>query len=165
GEIMIFGAPDTGVVDALRAISPQKEKPAMPETTTQETGADARQQMNEQALTAAREQAVQSERERVSEIQALSATAVKAGIDATVISEFIAKGISADAARKEVLNRIADAGGRGVPSGPGQKGPEFNPPSEHVTFDRDALTTRLACMQAAMLLRADAHYFLARRQD
>jgi hypothetical protein len=32
GEIAVFGTPDSGVMDALRAISPQKEKPAMPET-------------------------------------------------------------------------------------------------------------------------------------
>ena len=52
----------------------------MPETTTQETGADARA-VNEQALAAAREEAVQAERQRVSEIQSLSATAIKYGID------------------------------------------------------------------------------------
>ena len=80
GEVTIFGTPDSGVIDALRAISPQKEKPAMPETTTQETGADARA-VNEQALAAAREEAVQAERQRVSEIQALGATAIKYGID------------------------------------------------------------------------------------
>jgi hypothetical protein len=57
GEIAVFGTPDSGVMDAIRAISPQKEKPAMPETT-QATGADARV-VNEQALAAAREEAVQ----------------------------------------------------------------------------------------------------------
>ena len=164
GEVTILGAPDSGVIDALRAISPPKEKPAMPETNTQETGADARE-VNEQALTAAREEAVQAERQRVSEIQSLSATATKHGIDATVISEFIAKGVSVDQARKDLFNRLADLGGRGVPPGPGEKGPEFNPPSERPTFGRDAVETRLACMQAAMLLRADGRFFLGRRQD
>jgi hypothetical protein len=57
GEVTIFGTPDPGVIDVLRAISPSKEKPVMPETTTQETGVDARV-TNEQALAAAREEAV-----------------------------------------------------------------------------------------------------------
>jgi hypothetical protein len=164
GEMIIVGTPEPGVIDALRAISPQKEKPAMPETTTQETGVDARP-VNEQALAAAREQAVQAERQRVSEIQSLSATATKHGIDGSVISAFLAKGVSADQARKELFDRLADLGGRTVPPGPGQKGQEFNPPSEQVTFGRDALETRLSCMQAAMLLRADARFFLGRHQD
>src|SRR5208283_1008985 len=94
GEVTIFGTPDSGVIDALRAISPRKEKPAMPETTTQETGAEARV-IDEQALATAREQAVQAERQRVSEIQVLSAIN---GVDGTVISEFIAKGVPADQA-------------------------------------------------------------------
>src|ERR1017187_2078817 len=72
GEVTIFGTPDSGVIDALRAISPQKEKPAI-EPTTQDTGADARA-VNEQALAAAREEAVQAERDRVSEIQSLGVT-------------------------------------------------------------------------------------------
>src|SRR5579883_2219885 len=66
GEVTIFGTPEPGVIDALRAISPHKENPAMPETT-QGAGADARR-VNEQALTAAREEAVRAERQRVNEI-------------------------------------------------------------------------------------------------
>src|SRR5579883_2384391 len=97
GEVTIFGTPDSGVIDALRAISPQKEKPAM-EPTTQDTGADARA-VNEQALAAAREEAVQAERQRVSEIQSLGVTAIRYGVDDTVISEFIAKGVPVDQAR------------------------------------------------------------------
>jgi hypothetical protein len=106
GEVTIFGTPDSGVIDALRAISPTKEKPAMPETTTQDTGADARV-VNEQALAAAREEAVQAERQRVSEIQALGAIT---GVDGAVISEFVAKGVSADQARKQITDRLAKKG-------------------------------------------------------
>ena len=46
--------------------SPQKEKPAMAESTTQTAGAEAR--VNEQALVAARGEAVKLERERIVEI-------------------------------------------------------------------------------------------------
>jgi len=162
GEVTIFGTPEPGVIDALRAISPPKEKPAMPEPTTQETGADARV-VDEQALAAAREQAVQAERQRVGEIQALSATAVKHGVDATVISEFIAKGVSVDQARKELFDRFADLGDRGLPPGPGEKGPKIQ------IFEQipqgDAAEKRLACMQMALLLRADSRFFLTRRRD
>jgi hypothetical protein len=163
GEITIFGTPDSGVIDALRAISPRKEKPAMPETTTQETGADARV-VNEQALAAAREQAVQAERKRVSEIQALSATAIKHGIDATVISEFIAKGVSIDQARKELFDRLADLGDRGMPPQPGRPGPKVQITSTGPGMT-DHVEKRLACMEMALLLRADSRFFLGRRQD
>jgi len=135
----------------------------MPETTKQETGADARV-VNEQALDAAREEAVQAERQRVSEIQALSAVAVQRGIDATLISEFIAKGVSADQARKELLAKLADLGERGMPSAPGQEGPKVRMHPE-VSVTRDGLEQHLACMQMALLLRADGRFFLTRRRD
>ena len=165
GEVTIFGTPDSGVIDALRAISPQKEKPAMRTTTTQETGADART-VNEQALAAAREEAVQAERERVSEIQALGATAIKYGIDETVISEFIAKGVSVDQARKELFAHLATKGQQGVPPRAGADGPAFPIRGEGGTsVTRDGMEQRLACMQMALLLRADGRFFLARRRD
>ena len=159
GEVTIFGTPDPGVVDALRAISPSKEKPAMPETTTQETGADARV-VNEQALAAAREEAVQAERQRVSEIQVLSIVANQNGIDATVVSEFIAKGVSADQARKDITDRIAKKGKQNL------NGDDFEI-REHggASVTRDGLEQRLACMQMALLLRADGRFFLTRRRD
>ena len=61
--------------------------------------------MNEQALAAARDEAVSAERLRVSEIQSLGATVGKYGIDGIVISDFIAKGVSVDQARKELFAR------------------------------------------------------------
>jgi hypothetical protein len=129
----------------------------MPETTTQETGADARV-ANEQALAAAREAAVQAERLRVSEIQSLGATATKYGIDGAVISEFIAKGVSVDLARKELFDRLEQ---RGKQDATGQP---FVPIGE-VSITRDGGENRLACMQMALLLRADGRFFLARRRD
>jgi len=166
GEVMISGMPENpGVIDALRAISPQKEKPAMEQTTTQDTGADART-VNEQALAAAREQAVQAERERVSEIQSLGATAIKYGIDETVISEFIAKGVPVDQARKELFAHLAKKGQQGVPSRVGAVGPDFPIRGEGgASVTRDGTEQRLACMQMALLLRADGRFFLARRRD
>ncbi|MGO9892822.1 MAG: hypothetical protein ACLPX8_01225 [Bryobacteraceae bacterium] len=156
GEVTIFGTPDSGVIDALRAISPTKEKPAMPETTTQDTGADARV-VNEQALAAAREEAVQAERQRVSEIQALGAIT---GVDGAVISEFVAKGVSADQARKQITDRLAKKGTENL------HGDEFiTRPQGGASVTRDGMEQSLARMQMALLLRADGRFFLARRHD
>jgi hypothetical protein len=148
GEIAVFSTPDSGVLDALRAISPRKEKPAMPETA-QEAGADARV-VNEQALAAAREEAVQAERKRVADIEALGTIQ---GVDKTLISEFVTKGVSADVAGKEILNKLAKKGTEtpitslGAPTS-GRGG--------------DALEKRLSCMQMSLLLRADSRFFLNR---
>ena len=95
--------------DSRRATSPQKEKPAM-EHPTQDAGAEAR--TNEQALAAARETAVQAERERVGEIESLRATATKYSIDGAVIGQFIARGTPADQARKELFAQLAEKGER-----------------------------------------------------
>ncbi len=131
----------------------------MPETTKQETGADARV-VNEQALTAAREEAVQAERQRVSEIQVLSVVANHAGIDGSVISEFITKGVSADQARKDITDRIAKKGKQNL------NGDEFEIRGEGgASVTRDGLEQSLARMQMALLLRADNRFFLARRHD
>ena len=117
----------------------------MPETTTQETGADARA-VNEQALAAAREEAVQAERQRVSEIQSLSAVATKYGIDGAVISEFIAKGVSVDQARKELFDRLAEEGRAGHASSSGAKAPEFRFATERpVTRDGAGDSASPAC--------------------
>ncbi len=137
----------------------------MEQTTTQDTGADART-VNEQALAAAREEAVQAERERVSEIQTLGATAIKYGIDETVISEFIAKGVPVDQARKELFAHLATKGQQGVPPRAGADGPAFPIRGEGgASVTRDGMEQRLACMQMALLLRADGRFFLARRRD
>jgi hypothetical protein len=166
GEVTISGMPENpGVIDALRAISPQKEKPAMEQTTTQDTGADART-VNEQALAAAREEAVQAERERISEIQSLGATAIKYGIEETVTAEFIAKGVPVDQARKELFAHLAKKGQQGVPPRVGAEGPDFPIRAEGgASVTRDGMEQRLACMQMALLLRADGRFFLARRRD
>ena len=151
GEIAIFGAPDKGVIEAIRAIGPRKEKPAMPETTQQQgtAGVDARV-VNEQALAAAREEAVQAERKRVSDIEALGTIQ---GVDKALISEFIAKGVSVEAAGKEILNRLAKKGAE----------PPI-PPLGAPTIGRggDAVEKRLGCMQMSLLLRADSRFFLNR---
>ena len=150
---------NTCFLSADRATSPQKETPAMEQTTTQEAGLDARV-VNEQALAAAREEAVQAERQRVGEIQTLSVVANRNGIDATVIDEFIAKGVSADHARKDITDRIAKKGKQNL------NGDDFEI-REHggASVTRDGLEQRLACMQMALLLRADGRFFLARRRD
>ena len=156
GEVAILGTPDAGVMDALRAISPHKEEPAMErQPTTQETGADARV-VNEQALAAARAEAVQAERQRVSEIQSLNATATKYGIDGTVISDFIAKGVSVDQARKDLFARLEGMGNTDL------NGNRLEIHGEHASVTRDGAEQRFACMQMALLLRSDPRFFLAR---
>jgi hypothetical protein len=128
----------------------------MEQTTTQDTGADART-VNEQALAAAREEAVQVERERVSEIQSLSATAIKYGIDSTVISEFIAKGVPIDQVRKELFAHLAKKGQEGLPPRAGVKNPDFPIRGEGgASVTRDGVEQRLACMQMALLLGTPA---------
>jgi hypothetical protein len=163
GEVMIIGAPHAGVTGQFRATSPQKEKPAMEELSTQETGGDARV-VNEQALAAAREEAVRAERQRVSEIQSLGATAIRHGVDEAVVAELIAKGTSVDQASKELFAKLADVGDQGMPPRPGEKGPKVRI-ADQVSVTRDGGEQHLACMQMALLLRADARFFLARRRD
>jgi hypothetical protein len=146
------------VNDSPRATSPSKEKPAMEQIPTQDAGAEARP--NEQALAAARENAVQAERERVSEIESLRATATKYSIDGAVISQFIAKGVSADQARKELFVQLAEKDELNL------QGDRFPIRAEGgASGGRDGMETRLACMQMALLLRADGRFFLARRRD
>jgi hypothetical protein len=128
----------------------------MPETQQQGTG-EARV-ANEQALAAAREEAVQAERLRVSEITALGATVQPYGIDGpTIVSKFIKEGLSVDQARKELFAAMEAKGNKTTTgttikiqnSGAGSGG-------------ADALEKRLGCMQMSMLLRADSRFFLHR---
>lgn len=163
GEVMIIGAPDTGAAKAFRATSPHKEKPVMETKTTQETGGDARV-VNEQALAAAREEAVLAERRRVGEIQSLGATAIMHGVDKTVVAELIAKGASVDQATKELFAKLADVGEQTFVQRPGEA-PGTMRINEQVSVTRDGGEQRLASMQMALLLRADARFFLARRRD
>ena len=148
GEIAIFGAPDAAVMNVLRAISPQKEKPAMTETTQQGTAVDARV-VNEQALAAAREEAVTQERKRVSDIETLGTIQ---GVERAFVTELVAKGVSAADAGTQILNKLAaDAAKRKIVNdGPGTGG------------GTDAIQKRLGCMQSALLLRADTRFFLNR---
>ena len=158
GEMAVFGAPDAAVMDAIRAISPLKEKPEMADTTQQGTGAaDAARVLNEQALTAAREEAVTAERLRVSEITSLGVTAGKHGVDQTVISNCIAKGVSVDQARKDVFAAL---------EAKGKKTTDNKDITIRTQFGSgggaDVVQKRLECMQASMLLRADSRFFLNR---
>ena len=133
----------------------------MEQTITQDTGADARA-VNEQALAAARTEAVQAERERISEIQALGVTATQYGIDAAVTADFIAKGLTVDQARKELFAQLAVKGQQGLPTHTGGAGPDLPIRAERgASVTRDGMEQRLACMQTALLLRADNRFFLA----
>jgi hypothetical protein len=166
GDVSVLGMPENpGVIhQLLGATSPQEEKPAMEQqATTQETGADARV-VSEQALAAAREEAVQAERQRVSDIQTLGATAIKYGVDETVISDFIAKGVSAEQARKDVIEKLAAAGNQGLPLEPGKPGKQITI-VDQMPGGQDHAEKRLACMQMALLVRADNHFFLGRREN
>ena len=155
-EVMVFGTLQAGVIDALRAISPSKEKPAMPETTTQEAGADARV-INEQALSAAREEAIRAERERVAEIKH-RASNLGTALGADFIEKAIADGKTPEQFTTEALAALNEKAGKDAKDKPFE-------PQEHVRVTRDGGEQRLACMQMALLLRTDNRFFLARRRD
>jgi len=159
GEMAVFGALDADAMDVLRAISPQKEKPAMADTAQQASGVDTARVGNEQALTAARDEAVTAERLRVSELTSLGATVKPLGIDGTVISGFIANGVSVDQARKDLFAAIEAQGKKTT------DGKDHDPRPHQPTFSggADAMQKRLECMQAALLLRADSRFFLNRQ--
>lgn len=156
GEIAVLGMPKPGVADANRATSPPKEKPAMPETTTQETGADARV-VNEQALAAARDEAIQAERQRVAEIEHRAA-AFRSALGEDFVRKAITEGKTPDQFTAEAQTAMAANSQRDTTGQP------FKPIGE-VRTSRDGGEQRLACIQMALLLRADNRFFLARRRD
>jgi hypothetical protein len=117
--------------------------------------------VNEQALAAAREEAVTAERLRVSEIQALGATVQPYGIDGpSMVSKFIKDGLSVDQARKELFAAMAHNGKKDA------TGEVFDPVPTIPTSGggKDVMVKRLECMQSAMLLRSDSRFFLNRHQ-
>jgi hypothetical protein len=160
GEMAVFGVPDADVIERLRAMSPQKEKPAMAETTQQASGVDAARVVNEQALAAAREEAVTAERLRVSEITSLGATVQPYGIDGpTLVSKFIKDGVSIEEARKQTFAAM-DAKGKKTTE---DKDIKLIPLGAGFGGGTDEMQKRLECMQSALLLRADSRFFLNRQ--
>ena len=118
--------------------------------------------VNEQALAAAREEAVQAERERVSEIQSLGATAIKYGIDGDDLSvTAIAKGVPVDQSAGRTFAPTERR--RASPPRTATGRPIRGEGGASVT--RDGMEAAAPCMQMALLLRADGRFFLARRRD
>jgi len=146
-----FLAAETTGGEASRAISPQKEKPAMAETTTQ-AGTEAR--VNEQDLAAARGEAVKLERERVVEIEH-RATRFKSILGDDFVRKAIADGKTADQFSVEAFAALSAKGQEGV-------GGRELPIRSELSITRDGGETRLAAMQCAMLLRHDPKFFLAK---
>jgi hypothetical protein len=158
GEITISGMPgNPGAIDALRAISPPKEKPAMEQTTTQEAGADARV-VNEQALAAARVGAVQAERQRVATIEFRAAN-LKTSLGDDFVHKAITDGKTPDEFSVDALAALNAKGEQNL------SGDRFPIRGEHgASVTRDGVDQRLACMQMALLLRADGRFFLAKTE-
>jgi len=142
--------------EAARASSPQKEKPAMAESTKHLTdgaaGVEAR--MNEQELVAARGEAVKLERERVVEIEH-RATRFKSILGDDFVRKAIADGKTADQFSVDAFEALSAKGQQTV-------GGEERPIRSEFSITRDGGETRLAAMQNAMLLRHDPKFFLAK---
>jgi hypothetical protein len=137
---------------AARASSPHKEKPAMAESTTQTAGAEAR--VNEQALVAARGEAVKLERERIVEIEH-RATRFKSILGDDFVRKAISDGKTADQFSVEAFAALSAKGQQTT-------GGEDRPIRSELSITRDGGETRLAAMQNAMLLRHDPKFFLAK---
>jgi len=112
------------------------------ETTTQDPGVEARQ--NEEALAAARDEAVKAERLRASAIRAMATGPFK--VEDTFLTALIDEGVSVDVARERIMNKLNAEYSRNpiVP---------INPPA---TFGgRDEVDKRREGMEAALFLRGN----------
>src|SRR5271165_3670663 len=137
---------------AARASSPHKEKPAMAESTTQTAGTEAR--VNEQALVAARGEAVKLERERIVEIEH-RATRFKSILGDDFVRKAISDGKTADQFSIEAFAALSAKGQQTT-------GGEDRPIRSELSITRDGGETRLAAMQNAMFLRHDPKFFMAK---
>ena len=112
------------------------------ETTTQDPGVEARQ--NEEALAAARDEAVKAERLRASKIRAIATGPFQ--VEESFLSALIDEGVSVDTARERIMNKV-DAEYRKYPT------IGINPPA---TFGgRDEVDKRREGMEAALFLRGN----------
>jgi len=149
---------NTCFLSADRATSPQKETPAMEQTTTQEAGVDARV-VNEQDLAAAREEAVQAERQRVATIEFRAAN-LKTSLGEDFVRKAIADGKTPDQFSVDALAALNAKGEENL------HGDRFLIRGDGgASVTRDGMEQRLACMQMALLLRTDARFFLTRHRD
>ena len=124
----------------------------MAESTTQTAGAEAR--VNEQALVAARGEAVKLERERIVEIEH-RATRFKSILGDDFVRKAISDGKTADQFSVEAFAALSAKGQQTT-------GGEDRPIRSELSITRDGGETRLAAMQNAMLLRHDPKFFLAK---
>jgi Caudovirus prohead serine protease len=137
--------PATG---APRATSPIQE--TQMETTLQ-PGAGAPARVTEEQLAAARTEAVEQERQRRTSIQTLAGPMKHHGITDVFISNLIDTGASVEQAREKIFAELA------------ANADQFQPVTG-ISVTRDGAATKFGCMQAALLLRADPNFGLAKKQ-
>ena len=130
-----------------RATSPQEE--TQMEATPQGAGDAAR--VTEEQLKAAKAEAVTAERKRVAEIKAIAEPMKNHGITDVFTAKLIDSGVSVEEARGQIFAELT------------ANSEKFKPQTA-VILTRDGGETKLAQMQAALLLRSDPNFGLAKKQ-
>jgi hypothetical protein len=120
-------------------------------------------QMDETKLAAARDEGNKEglkagaalERQRMADIRTMAAPFK---LDEKFLTGLIDKGLSLEDSRKEVMTELAARAEKDA------NGKEFHPRAEFA-ITRDANDTRLSQMQAALLLRHNGQFFMAKKMD
>ena len=132
---------------ASRASSP-KENP-MPDAVAQETGGEAR--LKQEQLNAAKIEGGLAERNRQTGVKAAAAPMMKYGVTEEFVNKLIESGVSVEEARTQIFAELSSISDK-------------YKPQQQISITRDGNETRFAAMQAAMLLRYDPNFGLARMQ-
>jgi hypothetical protein len=130
---------ETSVV-TQRAFAQAKETPVMDELNQQAAGEQAR--LNEQALAAARDEAVKSERLRQSSIRTMAAPFK---LEERFVSGLVDDGLSVEVARERIMKKLAESANAHA----------IVPANPEVTMGTDATDKRRECMEASLVLRGN----------
>jgi hypothetical protein len=137
--------PAKPTVAETRASAHREENPAMPEETKpQGTGDEAR--VTEQALAAARDEAVKAERQRANAIRTMAAPFK---LEEKFVTALIDEGASVETARERIMAKLVAQ----------YESQPTHPVNPTVTLVADATDKRRECMEAAVLYRAEPQIF------